>query len=272
MIEVKFEYSFWYLFRRNRKISVPSGWRELNSVQFLSAARLYLGTISDDKFMMQFFSLPKRIVKRLDAFQKYKLIEQVEYLRDARIPHSDFFMSRIPGTSLYSPGIRLNGMCLQQFMTVDTYFSRYLINENKEFLDMMVASLYLKKNERFVLTGEPVPSLFHHNTKLLNIEDRLPAIKKLDEATKYAVLLNFILIKKWLGGAYPHLFAESDEPQQKPNSKQPKLQKSVNWLEIFDNFVGDNIPEMEKYQGMAATDAFRILNRRIKEAKKHGNK
>lgn len=271
MIEVKFEYSFWYLFRRNRKISVPSGWRELNSVQFLSAARLYLGTISDDKFMMQFFSLPKRIVKRLDAFQKYKLIEQVEYLRDARVPHSDFFMSRIPGTSLFSPGPRMNGMCLQQFMTVDTYFSRYLISEKKEFLDMMVASLYMKKDERFVLTGESVPSLFHHNPKLLSIEGRLPVIRKLDEATKYAVLLNFILIKKWLGGAYPHLFAESDEPQPKPNSK-PKIQKPVDWLEIFDNFVGENIPEMEKYQGMAATDAFRILNRRIKEAKKHGNK
>lgn len=272
MIEVKFEYPFLRFFRRNRKISVPSGWRELNSVQFLSAARLYLGSISDDEFLMKFFSLQKRIVKRLDAFQKYKLIEQVEYLRDARVPHSQFFMSRIPGTSFLSPGPRLNGMCLQQFMTVDTYFSRYLINENKEFLDAMVASLYLKQNERFVLAGESVPSLFKKNPTLINMDERLPVIRKLDEATKYAILLNFILIKKWLGAAYPHLFAESDEPIQPKNQKNKPTQKPVDWLEIFDNFVGDNIPEMEKYQAMAATDAFRLLNRRIKEAKKHGNK
>lgn len=268
MKEVKFEYKIFKFFNRKKIIQVPSSWRELNAAQFLFAARLYSGTIQDDEFLTSFFSLPKRLINRLDSYQRYKLIEQVEYLSDARVPHFDFFIPRIPGTSLFAPSSRLNGMCFQQFMTVDTYFSRYVINENSEFLDLMVAALYMKPSERFVLSGEPVPSLFKKNPTLLNIEERLPIIRKLDVETKHAILMNYILIKKWLGSAYPHLFAEKELTNDE-STKTNKTQKPVDWLEIFDGFVGDHIPEMEKYQAMPATDAFRLLNRRIKEAKKN---
>jgi hypothetical protein len=39
--------------------------------------------------------------------------------------------------------------------------------------------------------------------------------------------------------------------------------KSTDWLNVFDNFVGDDIAHAEAYKTMEATDAFRIMNKRI---------
>lgn len=36
---------------------------------------------------------------------------------------------------------------------------------------------------------------------------------------------------------------------------------SVNWLDIFDAFVGDDVAVMEKYQAMPVATAFRLLNK-----------
>ena len=43
---------------------------------------------------------------------------------------------------------------------------------------------------------------------------------------------------------------------------------SVNWLDIFDAFVGDDVAVMEKYQAMPVATAFRLLNKRIRDAQK----
>ncbi|KAA6326010.1 hypothetical protein EZS27_024833 [termite gut metagenome] len=199
----------------------------------------------------------------------------MEFVHDARTSHWEFYLQRIPSTRLLAPRERLDGMCFQQFMMVDTYFSRFLITKKEEFLDRMVASLYLKENERFALSFESAPSLFKRNPVLLNMEKRLPVIRALSKEIKFALFLNFILIKRWLGAAYPHLFPQAEEEekesQRKKNKKEQKKQVTTNWLEIFDSFVGDNIPQAEKYQIMPVMDAFRILNRKIRDAKKHNH-
>ncbi|KAA6324913.1 hypothetical protein EZS27_025814 [termite gut metagenome] len=108
------------------------------------------------------------------------------------------------------------------------------------------------------------------------MEKRLFLIRTLDKEIKFALFLNFILIKRWLGTAYPHLFPQAEEEKEsgiKKNKKgkQEKPLKATDWLEIFDPFVGDNIPQMEKYQVMPVMDAFRILNRKIRDAKKRNH-
>lgn len=49
-----------------------------------------------------------------------------------------------------------------------------------------------------------------------------------------------------------------DEPEEKRNSPAAP---SVNWLDIFDAFVGDDVAVMEKYQAMPVATAFRLLNK-----------
>lgn len=239
-------------------LQIPDGWHELSPAQFIVAAQLYTGHFDDNSFISRFYNLPDKLLKHLTSYQKYKLIELVEFIRDARKPHSEFFLSSLPDTDLMAPGARLDGMCLQQFMMVDSFFSKYVSTENDEYLDAMVAYLYMRKNERFVLTGYDTRSV------LLDLNGHLKIVQQLDDELKYAIFLNFVLIKNWLARAYRHLFPEPEEVER----KQEPMATQVNWLDVFDSFVGENIPYMDKYQSMPCTDAFRIMNRKIREAKK----
>ena len=61
-----------------------------------------------------------------------------------------------------------------------------------------------------------------------------------------------------------------DEPEPEEKRKRPTA-PSVNWLDIFDAFVGDDVAVMEKYQAMPVATAFRILNKRIRDAQNRRN-
>lgn len=176
-------------------LQVPVGWHELTPAQFIVAARLYTGHMTEDCFIKQFYNLSDKTVSRLSTFQKYKLIELVEFIQDARAPHAEFFLSSISGTELVAPGARLDGMCLQQFMMVDTFFSKYVATEKIEYLNAMVAYLYIGKNERFVLSDREPDAV------LLDFERHLSIVQSLDFDARYAIFLNFVLIKRWLSRA-----------------------------------------------------------------------
>lgn len=261
MKELKIEYKV-AGFSKCKLIQIPSGWKELTPIQFIAAAKMYVGGISETDFLKQFFGLSNSLINRLGYYDKYKILELVEFVRDARVPFSDFFLPAIPGTDLLAPGSRLSGVCFQQFMTVDTFFSKYIATEKEEYLDQMVAALYIRRNERYVILEKD------SDVVLLDIAERLPEIQQVEPAIKMAIFLNYILIKKWLGRAYVHLFPE---PEEVNTAVGHKSTGTVKWLDIFDSFVGDNIPDMDKYQAMPALDAFRIMNRKIREAKKNGN-
>lgn len=247
--------------KKRKAIQIPSNWKELTPDQFIAAAKMYIGGITETDFLKQFFGLSGSLIRRLGYYDKYKILELVEFVRDARVPFSEFFLPTIPGTDLLAPGTRLSGMCFQQFMTVDTFFSKYVATEKEVYLDQMVAALYIRANERYVIQDKDT------DVVLLDIAGRLPKIQQVDSAVKISIFLNFILVKKWLGSAYVHLFPEMEST----DVTSCKSANSVKWLEIFDSFVGDNIPDMDKYQAMPTLDAFRIMNRKIREAKKNGH-
>ena len=261
MKELRIRYKgliFWH----NRKVRIPESWHEMTSSQFLAACKLYQKQVDELTFIYQFFNLPK---KHLSDFEMYKLFSLVEFVRDCREPHNDFFLQVLPNTDYHAPASKLKGMCLQQFMTADTYFSRYAISENEQFLDLMIASLYLPEGSVFIRNTEiQVPSLFKKMPVLLNMDESLKVVKRLDKTTKFAIFMNFILIKSWLGRMFPHLFPSSGESSTS-NLTKPK---PVDWLEIFDSFVGDHVADMSKYQRMETMDAFRVMNKRIKDAMK----
>lgn len=41
----------------------------------------------------------------------------------------------------------------------------------------------------------------------------------------------------------------------------------TDWLAIFDAFMGDDVAFIERYKRMSALDAFRLMNRRIKQSR-----
>lgn len=133
-----------------------------------------------------------------------------------------------------------------QFMFADTMYSLYLKTQNKLHLYSFVAAFFLKTDEQF---------------STLDIEKRIEYLtaQRVDTIVFEAVLLNYMMMKKWLTEVYPFMFSSVEKNGVSSHSHQQ------NWLDIFDAFVAEQIPDTEYYKKMPCMDAFRIINRRMKD-------
>lgn len=235
---------------RTIEISVPERYSEMNGKQLLAAVRFSLEEIDAVDFYKA-MGIPRSWQRKLKLFCLFEIQHILGFLYALEEPCDHFIIPKIMRGKMVAPEKRLAGMSLQQFMTVDSYFSYYSCTENEEFLVNMMAAIYLKQKEAFVID--------ERHPVLLNIEKRVLYLKdKTDKALLRATYLNWILIKNWLSKEFKFLFPKSvSEEIQKP---QP-----VDWLKIFDAFVGENIPQSEYYQAMECMNAFRILNEKIRQ-------
>lgn len=240
---------------------VPMKWEELTPSQFLLVSRLYLQEMDESSFLKEFYSLPSGVGS--DSYYNYKLSELIEFVSDCRVRMDRFILPDVAG--LKSPGERLKGMCFEHFMHVDTALNRYARDGKGASLDAFVSMLYLKSNEYIVLPSSGKNGLFSRQKPLI-LQKRIAEVAKIDRHVKYAIFLNYVFVKRWLSRSFPFLFPMNDDPE-KENPKKP-VAPSVNWLDIFDAFVGDDVAVMEKYQTMPVTTAFRLLNKRIRDAQK----
>ena len=151
-------------------------------------------------------------------------------------------------------------------MHVDTAFNRYARDGKDASLDVFISMLYLKDNEYIVLPAGGKNGLFSRQKPLM-LQKRIVKVAKIDRHVKYAIFLNYVFVKRWLSKAFPFLFPLNEDLESEKNNKKPAA-PSVNWLDIFDAFVGDDVAVMEKYQAMPVATAFRILNKRIRDAQK----
>ena len=260
---------FWRRWRR--ELVMPERWDELDGRQFLAAVRLWSGTIPMGVFLCEVYGFKMWEVRRMDDYQRWVLLHGTDWMQDLRRPHNAFFLQRLPGSDLYSPGPRLKGCSLQQFMTFDTYYSQYVIaakdgdKRAPQFLDLFLGALYKGEEEVFTVSEGRQLNIPPERVRLVVMDEHLKVVEKVDDLTKQAIVMNYVLIRSWLCKAFPQVFPEGDDDGV---SNKAKHARPVDWLGVFDNFVGEHVAEMEKYQAMGATDAFRVMNRRIREAKK----
>ena len=261
MKELRIEYCSLGI-RREVTRPVPEKWEELTPEQFLLVSQLYLQEMDESLFLKKFYSLPSGAGS--DNYYRYKLGELVEFISNCRVRMDHFILSDVAG--LKAPGERLKGMCFEHFMHVDTAFNRYVRDGKDSSLDIFVSMLYLKGNEYIVLPSGRKNGLFSRQKPLI-LQKRVMKVAKIDRHIKYAIFLNYVFVKRWLSKAFPFLFPLDDEREPKGGQKKPAA-SSVNWLDIFDAFVGDDVAVMEKYQAMPVATAFRLLNKRIRDAQK----
>lgn len=241
------QYRKWGILHRIHR-EIPASWSELNAAQFVAIVALNQRRIDEYQFFQIFFGLNRTAMERIDPFQLYRLSETLGFLSDQQVWHTDFFLSQVG--KLRAPGRMLSGMSFHQFITADTYYSWYAATENAIYIDKFVAALYLRQGESFIPGEGVVPDM----------ERRLQEVKRIDLTTKMAILLNWSLIKMWLARTFTSLFPPSADTTGKP--------KPSEWLTLFDAFVGDHIADIDAYKALPCMDAFRILNRRIREAKR----
>jgi hypothetical protein len=235
-------------FKRN----VPQCYGELTGEQFYAYIAFQMGKTKLNRFLSRFFNIPYCVFFFLGDYLVYKLSELVDFLAEMRVPRDGFFIECIPGTCLLSPDRRLGDVSLFQFMYVDRQFMDYINSENPEALVRLTAGIY-----------KPEGILFDK----LDMEYTIRVVgKRCSEAFLMATFINWTMIRTWLSAAYPFLFPMADEPEEDEKPvKNRKKADSHNWMDIFDAFVGDSIPDTEYYKSMPCIDAFRLINKRIKE-------
>ncbi len=249
------------IFSKKHSIDIPQSWEELSESQFIAVSSLYFEQLTEEDFLHRFFDLKKSVVSKILSFQLYILMKELRFCFDIEKGLSSWFVSKVC-KDLRAPEDMLGGMSFQQFMTADTFFSRYAAAQMHSDRDLFIASLYLSPKEGFVI--ESSASFFSSSKRLVDLERRASEVSKIDDKLKNAIFFNFVLIKKWLATAYKHLFPSELEDMEGTGSSG----KPFSWLDVFDQFVGENIPDMDRYQAMPCMDAFRIINRRISENKK----
>lgn len=273
MKKVTIEYrSWWHTVKKT--FMLPERWEELTAAQFVAAIRLWMGEVPEAEFLRVSCGFSPAVIRRMSEYQRFVLIRELMWVRNVKRPHNSFIIDRLPGTDLFAPGTKLKGCTLQQFMTFDSFFSMYVAysaQENEtakaaatDAINSFVATLYRREDEFFSIREAVTAIGKTEGVRLVELEEHLKVVTPMSQAVKEAVTINYVLIRSWLSKAYPHLFPEGDNEDV---SNAPRAAKPVDWLKVFDAFIGDNIGDIEKFKAMQATDAFRIMNRRIREAK-----
>ena len=264
MICIDIEYrSWWWPFARRVRGFAPTRWWEMDERHFVAIVRAILGEISDDDYCAIMFGLSRRLVARLDPWHRYVLGQQLKWMDTGKSESSRFFIRRIG--HLLAPTDALGGMTLQQFMTVDTFFIQYadsITDENpqgdRQRLCRMVAALYLRPEETYFAERE--------GERVADIEGNAKQLEKLPLHMVWGVYLNWVMIRNWLSRAYPLLFPAPDDSKEGRKDGNTHTRKRSAWLDTFDAFMGDDIAHLDTYRKMAATDAFRLMNRRMRAA------
>lgn len=219
--------------------SIPTKWDEVTPKQLIVIAKNYLGECSDDLMLSTLCSLNRRIIHRLDSYQKFQIAEQLNFLTDYK-PFSHFIINKIG--ILHAPKPRLQAMSFGQFMFVDSYYSDSLQSQKDEDLNKFISALYIPKGKPFKQENLIVYEL---------IAERYPV------EVKCAISINYRLVKEFLTHAYPLVFLKALNGQ--------KGKENLGWVKVFESVVGDDIVNHDKYAELSVHVVLRWISKKVKE-------
>ncbi len=238
-------------YQKQLTVKCPDSFSELTPKQLIAIANLLRGLITEPQFLCILTGIPKRVMRLLTPFDKFKLSELTQPFFEST-PYHQFILKYIANGYLLCPKTKLKYVTFSQFIFADSYFSSYTQSNNPDDLYKFIASLYLPKGTAF-------------EEKL--IEENFHFAKKTDATTLQAIAINYQLIREWLTLAYPLIFSRQEDKPSKVDQAG-----STNWVKVFDALVGDDIVNHDKYADMPLHNVFRYMTSRIKEnikRKKH---
>ncbi|NQU51638.1 MAG: hypothetical protein HQ522_03770 [Bacteroidetes bacterium] len=249
----------WLKFTRHIIGNFPSKWEETNPKQLIAIACLTKQTISDVQFLSIMTNLSKRTIKKLDDYQRFQLINLFDTFQSDK-PYNDFIIQKLDckQTILHAPKAKLHNLSFGQFIFIDTHFTNYQESSDTTDLNKFIAAAYLPFGQRF---AEHIIDINHKS------------VDNLDLLTKEAVVINYHLIRDWLTQVYPLVFSShqdsTSEVSEDVKKQKPKKRTDSNsWIKVYENIVGDDIVNENKYADLPIHTILRFLSNKIKQARK----
>jgi len=232
------------------KRMLPEDLKELNQKQYIAIIRYMTGQITEKRLIATVLNIPYLIAYLLyNSYSQYKLIEAIEQVVNIKMSCDRFLINKIEKTNLVCHSDQLKGISFMRFMYIDTHYTMYIQPMNSDSLYKFIAALFIGRKEKF---------------EDIEMKKRVIYVQKhVDSIFTEAVLINYLMIKKWLSIVYPYMFPDSETN----DSGVTSTKQQQNWINIFDALVGENIPDTPFYKNMPCMDAFRIINNRIKDYK-----
>lgn len=249
IIRIKYRPVPFLSFHRNFVKRVPTNWTEAGFSDLYAVAKYLACDISDDIFLALFLGIPRRILKYFSEFELWKIAQCITLLESmnpiSRFLIPEFYAGKYKFTA---PKDKLKDMPFGNFVMFDSFYLDYSKGD-KSALDKMTAHLYACD-------------------KLKEDELMYDAIKPADYAVKYAIYINYNLVREWLGKLYPYLFVKSKE--EKKTGKIQLGKKETNWLPVLDALISGDLANAEKYEQLPMHTVLRKLNNQMKEGYRNG--
>lgn len=252
-VEIHYSPCRWVPWTRKVSGTFPENWEDVSYKQILVVAALLKNKSNELAFLKSMAGLKLSVLKRLDNFQLFKLMESVDFISN-RVPLHKFIVPKIqikPGKLiLYAPEPKLKGVSFGQFIFADSYFLSYQNTRNPDNLYKFIAALYLPPDEPF---------------SEKNINQRYQQIQKINPNILEAIVLNYQLIHEWLSLAYPLIFQKHEAVSNgKPQSDRLAVESNT-WIKVFQNFVGDDIIHDDLWAAKPINTIFSYMTRKYKE-------
>jgi hypothetical protein len=256
-VTIEYQPFRWFKYTRFVKGNFPSDWSETSPKQLIAIASLLKQSISDVHFLSIMTGLSKRTINKLDAWQRFQLIELFDSFRSNQ-PYNEFIIPKLDckGTVLCAPKPKLKGVTFGQFIFLDTYFGNYQQSRDKTDLNKFIASAYLPFGQQFT---EPLIDAHHQ------------WVAKTELLSREAIVINYYLIRDWLCEVYPLVFQRKTEQQIKED--ETKIRNNIplknrdqnSWIKVFESLVGDDIINGDNYANLPLHNVLQYLTSQIKK-------
>lgn len=221
---------------------IPAKWQEASENHLLSVSRYLCFRINERDFIAEFLNIPGRIARKFTDFEVWN-IEQCIKLIDEEGPLNRFLIKELKCGSriLKTPKTMLKNVTFGSFVMFDSLYMDYTSGRTI-VLDKFIAYLCgIKEDE---------------------LEAVLEELSGVQYPTKHALVLNYQLVREWLGKRYTYLFMRSSEGKKKD--------KQQNWLPILDSLIANDLANAEKFEQLPVHTVLRKLDNQIKQYYKHG--
>jgi hypothetical protein len=238
-----------------RKISreFPESFQELTQSQFIAVSELFekKNLLLHDKINLvkSLLYFKRRFFFLLEDYQVHELIKLLSWIHKLAFDRVFIQSFELKNHVFYGPKNGLQNVVFDEFAHVDTYFSRYLSDNDPADLHKMIASIYRPGREKFDYE---------------KIDDLARMIIYCDPAILRAILFNYKVLRRWLETLYPVVFP-APLPDEIPSEQKAEAPK---WAKVRRMLAGGDLASVENIGRLPLHTVLSEINDRLKDKNK----